>query len=594
MEKGKTHTFRKRKLSLRQHNNSWGYTFLVALVGGIRRCLAKVHSNLELYILIACIVLCSFVISHKTLDYTLAVRNVIWCVSTIVLFFLVTYRTIKGNVDFSILRRLIFPLFFCYFAVTALSVFQAANVSEAVFESARIFMMFAFLCTIAVVMKDKDVFIKSMILLGLCFAIYGIYIYFTMDDVSTRRGTMANKNLFASAILFFMVFAAHGLFYKQWFWRVLGIVIVALCLFSILTLRTRSVLLALFIFSLAASLRNRKALIGIIVCIIITLGVFYLRDYKTGGKTIFDSTSLSKQRLGFWKTTLQLSKDNPYGIGAGNWKLMFPSYARYMSDYLIKDFNVFTKIVPQRPHNDYLWVLSETSVVGLLFYLGIFGVGLWYSFRSKSMIIFGGILGYMAFAFFSFPKERIFHPMILITFLVLATISYHKKVKPLKIPIQWVYVLSLLVLSGLSFALVDFSYRYRTECYVRKMLELKKTMKFKNVDKWALVLDETEKYSWFANLDSTSTPIKYYEGIANYYLKDFRRAVKSFEQAREANPHHLYLLMNLGACNALQGKMVEAQKHYEQVVLLFPDFEEGTKCLETVRQVVKNVKGAKQ
>jgi O-antigen ligase len=53
------------------------------------------------------------------------------------------------------------------------------------------------------------------------------------------------------------------------------------------------------------------------------------------------------------------------GIGLGNWKALYPKYA---DNTAYTDRN-FTKIT-QRPHNDFLWMLSEVGIIGMVFVVG--------------------------------------------------------------------------------------------------------------------------------------------------------------------------------------------------------------------------------
>ena len=56
--------------------------------------------------------------------------------------------------------------------------------------------------------------------------------------------------------------------------------------------------------------------------------------------------------------------DHPVlGVGRGNWEYRYPLYAG--------GEHININAAPRRPHNDLLWIVSETGIVGLGFYLAL-------------------------------------------------------------------------------------------------------------------------------------------------------------------------------------------------------------------------------
>jgi hypothetical protein len=73
----------------------------------------------------------------------------------------------------------------------------------------------------------------------------------------------------------------------------------------------------------------------------------------------------TSERLKMWKKTLSMIKDHPLtGVGSGNWKVVIPSYGLANT--------VFAKgyFAPDRVHNTYLQITSETGIPGAIFYFG--------------------------------------------------------------------------------------------------------------------------------------------------------------------------------------------------------------------------------
>jgi len=117
-----------------------------------------------------------------------------------------------------------------------------------------------------------------------------------------------------------------------------------------------------------------------------------------------------------WKKTLSMIKDHPLtGVGSGNWKVVIPSYGLANT--------VFAKgyFAPDRVHNTYLQIASETGAPGFLFYFGMWVIIAVTGFivirktnsNDKKILVILMLAGLSAVAvdsFFSFAVERIEQP----------------------------------------------------------------------------------------------------------------------------------------------------------------------------------------
>ncbi len=114
--------------------------------------------------------------------------------------------------------------------------------------------------------------------------------------------------------------------------------------------------------------------------------------------------SFGHNRLFTWKRTLRLVKLHPvFGIGPDNFKTFFASY---FLDEAIKMFPSSNGGL-DKAHNEFLDVLLDNGIVGLLAYLAFFGCLLWYAFRRVDEDRLAPVLGvavaaYMAHAFFGY------------------------------------------------------------------------------------------------------------------------------------------------------------------------------------------------
>jgi O-antigen ligase/tetratricopeptide (TPR) repeat protein len=126
------------------------------------------------------------------------------------------------------------------------------------------------------------------------------------------------------------------------------------------------------------------------------------------------STSFSpgdaRGRLTTWERTLELIADHPvFGVGLGSWQHVYPEY---VGDDRIGDWTE-----PQRPHNDLLWIVAETGIVGggvYIWILAAMALAVVRALRNASqdgnaVHMAGVALGVVALfghSMFSYPRER--------------------------------------------------------------------------------------------------------------------------------------------------------------------------------------------
>lgn len=530
-------------------------------------------ARLELYILIGILVFCSTYIGKTTMDYTITPRNIVWCIGTIILFLSIMAR--RDKVDLSFISRRIFIVFAAFLILSIFTLTKAANTGECFYEISRIFLMMVFLFCVVVIIKEnnKNVLIKSIVLLALGLAVYGMYQYFKIPlNPAKRIGTMANMNLCSSAHVLLLPFSFYAIVRYSKIWKILGFVAAVTALFIVLfSLRTRSAWVALFVTGIIAASRTKKTLIFTAIAFIVLGAVVY----GVKGNVIFNTASMN-QRADMWGQSLNMAVDNPLGVGAGNWRVNIPHYCRWMSD--TTRAIAFKTIYFQRPHNDEVWILAEQGFLGLVLYLAFFLFGLYYAVKSKNVLIYSCITAYLVISFFSFPKERTFHTVYIYGVLAAAIALYHKPLK-FKFNPKIIYLGSVLTAVCLSFVMINFVIRCRTEIYIRRASESR-------INKhWGQVLDRTKDISPFSTLDSFGTPILYYQGTAHMMHQDFGCAVIELEGALKENPNHIYSLLQLGRCYMVYKRNDEAKACFEKVVTLYPGNKEAENNLAAIKAV---------
>ena len=149
----------------------------------------------------------------------------------------------------------------------------------------------------------------------------------------------------------------------------------------------------------------------------------WIRNYRFGS---------TLERIDLWEKSVDIYRDHPFrGVGAGNWKVVLPSYG---TDGLRSEEGVINFV---RPHNDFLSILSETGIFGFLFYLAFFVSLFYYIYRivkskaskdDKVFILFmmAGLIAYLIISLLSFPKERVEHSVFLGLYTILIVTTYHR------------------------------------------------------------------------------------------------------------------------------------------------------------------------
>jgi len=406
--------------------------------------------------------------------------------------------------------------------------------------------------------EHKDFFIKSMSLLGLLLGAYCFYEILSAGNVWHCKGTMSVRILWASAHFLLLPFYVYS--YKKW--TFIGVCSSGLIILNLVLLFNRASLLALAVSAGVFAFYIKKLRYVVIAVLVIILIVCILNPH------FLNSDSL-KSRYAVWAGTATLFRENPFfGIGINNWELEIP---RFASTFFEKD--VFVKLFYQRPHNDFLWVLSEIGIFGSIGYAGIFGFGIFYAVKKRNVLALSGLAGYLVIAFFSFPKERAFHSMMLIAYLALATSGCKfKKIKaPLFAKVPVFIVLCLVVL--------EFSLCYNSMIHIRKMTIAR------DRKQWSKVLAESEKISSLKTMDICTIPIKWYTAEAHYFLGNHRQTILDSVQAFNYHPNNVYVLDRMGTLLKALGDIDGAESCYRRALNIQPNFEVSARNLKDLENM---------
>jgi O-antigen ligase len=578
-----------------------------------------------------------FLFSSALIDPVLLPRFLVWSILLFVLTLLISIRSLKKpvGIDVTIVRRTIFLTITGYLLFSAFSLINAINITEAIFELMKLFLSVAFLYVATLAINGRKdgivILVRCVAVSGILLSIIGICQYYCVAFGSIPGNyavyaTMANKNLFASFLFLLFPFVLYGVLKFSGFWRFVSLASMTVILISIAITEARSVWLAMIISTIIIALiivifyRKLGILDGtrsfyiersthcfIVISLVVLIAIISHLSYaKRVSQSILSthqtaieqfapfttsilSLSTLKERIALWRKSIRMIKDNPlFGVGLGQWKIVLPLYGKI--ERMWESEGGLNEVYFQRPHNDYLWVLSEAGLFGFFFYLSIFATSIFYIVRilhdSKdpdkklfSILMLFGITGYMVISFFSFPKERIAHNVYLILIMASVLSIYHKSF-PMKEKVAHPRV-SLLQfpLMALLLICIVFGYgRLRSEFHTKSALDAQKD------ENWGLVIREINQAdSLFYNMDPMSTPLPWYKGVANFSLGNIEEAFGDFKRAYEIHPNHIHVLNNLGTCYAVLGDYKRAAECYQKVLAISPEFDETIINLRVVR-----------
>ena len=566
--------------------------------------------------------------SNKTLDPTIP-RMLYWGISLFVITIITYINNKNKKIDLGFLKLWIFPVYFFYFLISIASLTQAINPAEGFHDLSKTFLSIFSLVTITFIFQQqgdfKSFLVKSVILSSFIATALGLYQYIRLTHGDTGReffmalyqvrGLMAHKNQYAISLFLMLPFSIYGLLEFKNRWRYLSLVSVIALLISFVLIQTRSVWAAsiafIIIFGLTylfsnhgktfsrINLKSKKVLVPLIIVILSatmsTLILFQKPNaigvLKYQVNSIFDFESDNNTgRLQIWGSTYKMSTEHILlGVGSGNWKISIIPY--YSNNFENKYQNW------RRPHNDFLWIVSEKGIFGLLCYLLLFILIAFYGIKTLfsktsnenklfSRLMIAGLSGYFVIAFFTFPYERINH-QIYLTLIMGGIISiYYKSVVTLKAKPTSLTIIKLFIpLVLLGFSVFYASVFFKSEIYINKYTEERKN---KRPD-WNKLSEYSDKaFSPFTTLDSKQIPIHIYKGVSKMKLGKKQASLNDFQIAYKYHPNSPAVINNLGYAYSQAGDYKKVISLFKKALLVFPGNEDGIINLANAYYLDKN------
>jgi len=411
-----------------------------------------------------------------------------------------------------------------------------------------------------------------------------ISIYYLVDFSTTNSaltepygvtGLMGHKNFNASAIAITMPITVL-MIYKSQKNKGLYLFILFLGIISIILSQTRSIFLASLISVIITTLsgwRPRKK-VWLASAGIVFIAIAILSQPKIQNR-LLDPTNLRIRGI-FWGHSLDMLESSPVnGIGSGQWRIAFPKYGLEGTNPSVAE-GITSEV---RPHNDFLWILSENGIIGFSLF-SFFFILLWISWfkrirenKSIDQYSSGAVLVIVTiYSFFEFPLERmaIYGPFMLIAGFIIS-----EEVKSINfVTKKFIYPIIILFLLCLSYASSK-----AIEGDRQNQIVLKKNS---NRDAQNIGKTVNKAINSWNELDRYGNPLIYFSGMGSMFgeaqksntgkfgPRNFIKAEFFFMEALEIHPNHVVTLFQLGNLYSYRGELNKAENIYQKLLKISP------------------------
>jgi tetratricopeptide (TPR) repeat protein len=312
------------------------------------------------------------------------------------------------------------------------------------------------------------------------------------------------------------------------------------------------------------------------IATVVVLGSVIIPDRIPGGSAFDDKKASAavalasivseeghRGRTELWQKTFDIIADHPIlGVGLGNWEFQFPAYAD--GQHLNVD------AAPRRPHNDLLWLASETGLLGLLAYLAMIGLTLATATnivrhesperRAIALMAVFVVVAHLVDGMFNFPRERIGGASHF--WLAIGTIWLMRPSDPMR-------------MSRLAIASIAIGLLWCTQMTVRRIAydyhHLRVHVAERDLD-WQTVLDHGPKAAGYGNFRANTWIAM---GRAKYRTGDPESAIVLHKKALTLHPNSLNAHNNLGIALRMVGRTEEAVIALQRAIQLYPTFVEA-------------------
>ena len=542
-----------------------------------------------------------------------------------------------GRFSFNRTESVIFGGLALFMLMHIVSCVNIINGHEAFFHILKEFMLCMWFFVIYQILKAnppmRDILIKtitvtSAIFIGIAFvqlanADFSKYraatqhrSYYLTQIMEGIYSTCSNKNLLASLLFITLPTAIYHIFnlkrhsITSAVWFGIGIIIAISNLTLVTFLLTRTVIGAILLSAGVAAIilyvyilrikphktgqpadkRIKIALIAApVAAIVFGVGIICLTDTQIE-QTIKERflLTINPEQYGYrdnehgessvamrkiiWTKSVEMIKEHPLiGFGPGQWQIIIPKYGVDEFGEKLREGS----LTFQRPHNDYLWLISEVGLFGflgyLVFFIGIINIGFTNIKRTseKSTLTFNilavsALIGWMFVSMLDFPHERIEHNLVLLSVCAIV-LADNRRESETNEKQNIIVTVSLATLYS-AIAIIGFIQTlqfYNGEKTSRTILHL-----YYDKDWQKLVLITRKADQWPYTVNNYTAPTLFYKGIALAMTGNDKAAIVEYKKALKAAPYHIITYNALGSSYMKLEQYDEAIKACEEALKL--------------------------
>jgi len=566
-----------------------------------------------------CLVVLPLIYSKATLDNIMMPRLLALNIFLFFITILMPLQEKSGIPKQMVITNTIFKILAAYFMITLISLLFGINFREGIYDTIKVF-DFTILVTICSMILSntkswpekltKFAVVAVFISLAIGYSQYFRYVAGHEGEVLADgrqiiysvNGLIGHKNHYASFLMLMMPFLGFGILKLKKSWKLLSVIGLIFVIIMIVLLQTRAVWLGILfqlitlaivitIFYQELNISKKLINLGLALGFVLLAAGLYkvITSAKQADTPLFNQAKsifqpndgYNKFRLKIWEITSVMISEKPFsGVGSGNWKLK--ASEKFGESGFDKN-----RITWLSPHNDFLWIFAEKGIFGILLFLGMFAFIFFFAIkliRGKSnkedklmTLSFGiGLVGYLVVSFFDFPYEEITHQVLLAIFIA-AIISIYERSK--RLPESSKVNLKIAKVPVLLFLIFGIGYGFAANLQEMHMRKARVAMQRSD---WKELLKESlQAESFCRNLDSEANPIKWYTGMAYYYLSYLDKSCVAFEEALVAAPNNIFVLNSLGKNYIDLKKYKRAEDCFAKALKILPTFEESIINLST-------------
>jgi O-antigen ligase len=591
----------------------------------------KDSSPIFLYVLAALIFILPLVTNSLLFDP--AVANRWFLVVVYVIIFLGLFFFLKPKIDFTITKQFLFVIGLggAFLVWSIISTIFAINPLEGLLEISKGSTYFIlFITVIITVLTNKnaiDLISKIVVFIAIIHSLTGIAQYYDFGGRGLPAGLLSypfgfnvNRNFYGSFLALLVPFCAYVLYANKSYWQYIAGFAIVVSIGAIIISQTRAAWLSTFmvfvlitvviaiIFKTEIGRWLKK--IGMVVLssavfisLLIAIDaegnlVAQLKDKIFGTIALVKSDdnndaakgsaeSNAAERIDMAKKSIPLIKDNIVkGVGRNNWKLALGKYGygdlkAYAASTMIPDF----------PHNVYVYLTAETGVVGILLFLAfIFSIILLgiktikknTAVKAQTLFLLAGLLGFGIDCLFSFSDSRVEHMLFFAIIIggIIANYIIAKKESIEEIKNEVKLNRNVLVALGLGilvFNLYVANGLYRFDKHFIQVSALEK------VNQFSELLEEAEACkSDIISMGGHVMPVENLEIIAYKGLKKYPEANKAFAIGKKKSPYLAQIYNNIGTSYIEGGEPEKAKVVLQNAISIAPLYAKPKQNLAVV------------